>query len=203
MKKVFLMLVAVGAMTFVSCDNKNKANAEEVVEEVTLTQEEADAAADEAIASLTDILDNTKDVNKLQEILEAVKAKAAEYVNLNPEIAKEYVAKVQNFLKEKGDVVKALVGDNAAVGAALASLTDFSADDIVSNFLSSAADKAGEAVEGAKEAVEGAADAAANAVENAKDAAAEKVNETVDAAKEKAAETVDAAADAAKKKLGI
>ena len=196
MKKVFLMLVAVGAMTFVSCENKPKANPEEVVEEVTLTQEEADAEADSMIASL-------KDVNKLQEILEAVKAKAAEYVGLNPEIAKTFVTKVQNFLKEKGDVVKALVGDNAAVGAALASLTDFSADDIVSNFMSAVGDKAAEAVEGAKDAVEGAADAAAGAVENAKDAAAEKVNETVDAAKEKAAETVDAAADAAKKKLGI
>ncbi len=196
MKKVFLMLVAVGAMTFVSCENKPKANAEEVVEEVTLTQEEADAEADSMIASLTDVIENTKDVNKLQEILEAVKAKAAEYVGLNPEIAKTFVTKVQNFLKEKGDVVKALVGDNAAVGAALASLTDFSADDIVSNFMSAVGDKAAEAVEGA-------ADAAADAVEGAKDAAAEKVNETVDAAKEKAAETVDAAADAAKKKLGI
>ena len=199
MKKVFLMLVAVGAMTFVSCENKPKANAEEVVEEVTLTQEEADAEADSMIASLTDVIENTKDVNKLQEILEAVKAKAAEYVGLNPEIAKTFVTKVQNFLKEKGDVVKALVGDNAAVGAALASLTDVSADDIVSNFMSAVGDKAAEAVEGAKDAVEGAADA----VEGAKDAAAEKVNETVDAAKEKAAETVDAAADAAKKKLGI
>lgn len=199
MKKVFLMLVAVGAMTFVSCENKPKANPEEVVEEVTLTQEEADAEADSMIASLTDVIENTKDVNKLQEILEAVKAKAAEYVGLNPEIAKTFVTKVQNFLKEKGDVVKALVGDNAAVGAALASLTDFSADDIVSNFMSAVGDKAAEAVEGAKDAVEGAADA----VEGAKDAAAEKVNETVDAAKEKAAETVDAAADAAKKKLGI
>ena len=203
MKKVFLMLVAVGAMTFVSCENKPKANAEEVVEEVTLTQEEADAEADSMIASLTDVIENTKDVNKLQEILEAVKAKAAEYVGLNPEIAKTFVTKVQNFLKEKGDVVKALVGDNAAVGAALASLTDVSADDIVSNFMSAVGDKAVEAVEGAKDAVEGAADAAADAVEGAKDAAAEKVNETVDAAKEKAAETVDAAADAAKKKLGI
>ena len=193
------MLVAVGAMTFVSCENKPKANAEEVVEEVTLTQEEADAEADSMIASLTDVIENTKDVNKLQEILEAVKAKAAEYVGLNPEIAKTFVTKVQNFLKEKGDVVKALVGDNAAVGAALASLTDVSADDIVSNFMSAVGDKAAEAVEGAKDAVEGAADA----VEGAKDAAAEKVNETVDAAKEKAAETVDAAADAAKKKLGI
>ena len=203
MKKVFLMLVAVGAMTFVSCENKPKANPEEVVEEVTLTQEEADAEADSMIASLTDVIENTKDVNKLQEILEAVKAQAAEYVGLNPEIAKTFVTKVQNFLKEKGDVVKALVGDNAAVGAALASLTDFSADDIVSNFMSAVGDKAADAVEGAKDAVEGAADAAADAVEGAKDAAAEKVNETVDAAKEKAAETVDAAADAAKKKLGI
>ena len=192
MKKVFLMLVAVGAMTFVSCENKPKANPEEVVEEVTLTQEEADAEADSMIASLTDVIENTKDVNKLQEILEAVKAKAAEYVSLNPEIAKTFVTKVQNFLKEKGDAVKALVGDNAVVGAALASLTDVSADDIVSNFMSAVGDKAAEAVEGAKDAVEG-----------AKDAAAEKVNETVDAAKEKAAENIDAAADAAKKKLGL
>ncbi|MBR5689252.1 MAG: hypothetical protein IKX17_02220 [Prevotella sp.] len=203
MKKVFLMLVAVGAMTFVSCDNKPKANAEEVVEEVTLTQEEADAEADNYIASLTDILDNTKDVNKLQEVLEAVKAKAAEYVGLNPEIAKVFVAKVQNFLKDKADVVKGLIGNNLAATAAFAALTEAPAETIVSGFMSAAADKVGDVVDGAKEAVEGAADAAAGAVENAKDAVVEKANETVDAAKEKAAEAVDGAADAAKKKLGL
>ena len=199
MKKVFLMLVAVGAMTFVSCDNKPKANVGEVAEEVTLTAEEADAEADNAIASLTEALNGT-DANKLSEIVETVKTKIAEYVKLNPEVAKEYAAKVQNFLKENADKVKALVGDNAAVGAAVAALTDVDAEGLVNNLLANPVEQA---VEGAKDAVEGAAQDAAQAVENAKDAAAEKVNETVDAAKEKAGEAVDAAADAAKKKLGL
>ena len=132
-----------------------------------------------------------------------MKAKAAEYVGLNPEIAKVFVAKVQNFLKDKADVVKGLIGNNLAATAAFAALTEAPAETIVSGFMSAAADKVGDVVDGAKEAVEGAADAAAGAVENAKDAVVEKANETVDAAKEKAAEAVDGAADAAKKKLGL
>jgi hypothetical protein len=92
---------------------------------------------------------------------------------------------VQNFLKENADKVKALVGDNAAVAAAVSAITDIEPENVVNGFLQSV----GDAAEAAKDSVVG-------AVENAKDAA-------VDAAKEKANEAVDAAADKTKEALGL
>ena len=125
------------------------------------------------------------DASKLQAVLETVKVKVTELIKTNPEIAKEYVAKVQNFLKENADKVKALVGDNAAVAAAVSAITDIEPENVVNGFLQSV----GDAAEAAKDSVVG-------AVENAKDAA-------VDAAKEKANEAVDAAADKTKEALGL
>ena len=198
MKKI-LFVVAAAAFTFASCGNKTNAP-EAVVDSTEVVAEEANAAADEAIANLTQLLDG-QDANALQTAIDAIKAKAAELVAINPDIAKEYVAKVQNFLKDNAE--KALVGDNAAVNAAVSALTAVSADDVVSGFLSTVGGAANNAVEGAKDAVEGAKDAAAQAVEDAKNAAADKANEAVEGAKEKAAAAVDDAAAAAKKKLGL
>ena len=147
------------------------------------------------VATLTEVVE-AKDINKLQEVLETVKVKIQELIAMNPEIAKEYATKVQNFLKENADKVKAIVGDNAAVGAAVSALTNVSVDDVINNFMSSAEGAAKDAVEGAK-------DAAAQAVEDAKDAAVDKANAAVNDAKAKGAAAIDEAAEAAKKKLGM
>jgi hypothetical protein len=144
----------------------------------------AEEAANLSISALSEQLE-AGDASKLQAVLETVKVKVAELIKTNPEIAKEYVAKVQNFLKENADKVKALVGDNAAVAAAVSAITDIEPENVVNGFLQSV----GDAAEAAKDSVVG-------AVENAKDAA-------VDAAKEKANEAVDAAADKTKEALGL
>jgi creatinine amidohydrolase/Fe(II)-dependent formamide hydrolase-like protein len=94
---------------------------------------------------------------------------------------------VQNFLKENADKVKALVGDNAAVAAAVSAITDIEPENVVNGFLQSV----GDAAEAAKDSVVG-------AVEDAKDAAKDKANEVKDAAKDKANDAIDAAADKAK-----
>ena len=205
MKKILFAVAAV-AFTFASCGNKTQAPVEAAVDSTEVVAQEANAAADEAVANLTELL-NGKDVNKFQEALDAIKAKAAELVAVNPEIAKEYVAKVQNFLKENADKVKAFVGDNAAVNAAVSALTAVSADEVVSGFMSAVGDAATNAAEGAKEAVDGAVDnakdAANKAVEDAKAVTEDKVKEAVKDAKEKGAVAIDDAAAAAKKKLGL
>ena len=171
MKKVFFMVFSAAAITFASCGNKT-GNAPEVdttaVDSVEAVAEEANAAADEAISNLTTLLDG-KDANALQSAIEAIKAKAAELLAKNPEVAKEYLTKVQDFLKENSDKVKTLVGNNAAVGAAVSALTSASADDVISG-LSSAI---GDVKSAGADAVEG----AANAADAVKNAAAEKVND--------------------------
>ena len=91
-------------------------------------------------------------------------------------MAKEYVVKVQTFLKENADKVKALVGDNAAVAAALSAVTDIEPANVVNGLLEQVGDAATEAKDAA-------VDAANQKVEEAKQAAEEKANEAKEAAK--------------------
>jgi fructose-bisphosphate aldolase class II len=144
--------------------------------------------------------------------LEAVKAKVAEFIAKNPEIAKEYLAKVQGFLKDNADKIKGLVAGNAAVAGLLDTVTGIpsesvdallNAGDALKGLGIDAASLAGKAVDAAGDAVEGAKDAAVDAAKDAKDAVVDKANDAVDAAKDKAGEAVDKAADGAKKALGI
>jgi hypothetical protein len=211
MKKLFVFAFAAIAISFASCVNNKPAQApEEVIDSV---EAEIDAQA-EAEASINALKENmeAKDASAFQTALEAIKAKVASFIAANPELAKEYLGKVQGFLKENADKIKAVVGDNAAINSLVAGITALptesvdalmGAGDALKALGIDATAKAADAVEGAKDAVEGAADAAADAVKDAKDAAVDKANEAVDNAKEKAGEAIDNAAADAKKKLGL
>jgi len=184
MKKMIFAVMAIAAISFTtSCGNKTQ-QAGEAVDSVALVDSLAEAAAQEDINAISGLFESG-DAAKLQETLAAVKEKVVALIKENPEIAKEYVAKVQNFLKENADKVKAVIGDNAAAAAAFAAVTEADAESMVNGLLQSVSDAA-----------EDAKDAATEAVEDAKDAA-------VDAAKEKANEAVDAAADKAKEAMGL
>ena len=197
MKKILLAVMAVAAIGFTSCGNKTQqADAETAaVDSVAIVDSIAQGAAQETIDALTADLE-ANDVSKLQATLESIKVKIAEIVKNNPEVAKEYVVKVQTFLKENADKVKALVGDNAAVAAALSAVTDIEPASVVNGLLEQVGDAATEAKDAA-------VDAANQKVEEAKQAAADKANEAKEAAKEKANEAIDNAAASAKSKLGL
>ena len=197
MKKILLAVMAVAAIGFTSCGNKTQqADAETAaVDSVAIVDSIAQGAAQETIDALTADLE-ANDASKLQATLEGIKAKIAEIVKNNPEVAKEYVVKVQNFLKENADKVKALVGDNAAVAAALSAVTDIEPANVVNGLLEQVGDAATEAKDAA-------VDAANQKVEEAKQAAEEKANEAKEAAKQKANEAIDNAAASAKSKLGL
>ena len=197
MKKILLAVMAVAAIGFTSCGNKTQqADAETAaVDSVAIVDSIAQGVAQETIDALSADLE-ANDVSKLQATLESIKAKIAEIVKNNPEVAKEYVVKVQTFLKENADKVKALVGDNAAVAAALSAVTDIEPASVVNGLLEQVGDAATEAKDAA-------VDAANQKVEEAKQAAADKANEAKEAAKEKANEAIDNAAASAKSKLGL
>ena len=197
MKKILLAVMAVAAIGFTSCGNKTQqADAETAaVDSVAIVDSIAQGAAQETIDALSADLE-ANDASKLQATLEGIKAKIAEIVKNNPEVAKEYVVKVQTFLKENADKVKALVGDNAAVAAALSAVTDIEPANVVNGLLEQVGDAATEAKDAA-------VDAANQKVEEAKQAAEEKANEAKDAAKQKANEAIDNAAASAKSKLGL
>lgn len=191
MKKILFAVMAVAAISFTSCGNKTQqaeAATDSTAVEVTTADEEADAA----VASLAANLAETSDPSKFQKCFEEVKTRIANLVKENPEAAKQYVTRIQSFLKENADKIKALVGENAALSSAIAAISDVEPDAVVSGLL----EQVGDAAEDAK-------DAAAGAAEDAKEAAADKANEVKDAAKQKAGEAVDNAANAAKKSLGL
>ena len=180
MKKVFFMALAAVGLMFASCTNKPaQAPVEEAIDSTEVALQEANAAADEVIAQLSGATDATG----IQSALEAVKAKVAEFIAKNPEIAKEYLAKVQGFLKDNADKIKGLVAGNAAVAGLLDTVTGIpsesvdallNAGDALKGLGIDAASLAGKAVDAAGDAVEGAKDAAVDAAKDAKDAVVDK-----------------------------
>ena len=198
MKKLMMIVMAAMAIGFASCGNKaQQAPADEVVADSTAAFD-VETAINEATAQLSEQIE-AKDANKLQQVIEAIQAKVAEILKQNPDAAKEYVTKVQDFLKENAEQIKSFVGENAAAQAAVNALTATPAETIVNGLM--------QAVDGVKAAGEDAADAAQEAAEGAVDNAKQAGQDAVDAAKQKANEEIDKAAskaaDEAKKALGI
>ena len=205
MKKIVLAVMAVAAIVFTaSCGNKTQQA--EAVDSVAIVDSLASAAAQGDIDAISGLL-NGGDATKLQEALAAVKEKIATLIKENPEVAKEYVAKVQSFLKENSDKVKAIVGDNAAAATALSAITETAPADIVNGFLTSVGEAATDAkdatVDAANNVKDAAVDAANQAVEDGKKAVEDKANEAKDAAKQKANDAIDNAAKDVKKGLGL
>ena len=166
MKKILLAVMAVAAISFTSCGNKTQPVTEEPVDSVAIIAQQAEEEAQATISALTEQLE-AQDASKLQAVLETVKVKVAELIKSNPEVAKEYVAKVQNFLKENADKVKAIVGDNAAVAAAVSAITEVEPQSVVNGLL----EQVGSAAEGAKDAAKQKANEAIdNAAQDAKKA---------------------------------
>ncbi len=205
MKKIIVSMMAVAAMCLAtSCGNKaQKADAEAVAEEVVVNGGEM---ADGVIENLKALI-AANDAEKLQAALVDAKDKVVELIAQNPEAAKEYVTKVQTYLKENVEQVKAVVGDNAVANAAVSALTEVEPEAVVSKLVDQAKDATvgnAEAVAGAaSEKVEDMKDAAKEKVEDMKDAAEQKAQEVNDAAKKKANDAVDNAAKDLKKGLGL
>ena len=113
MKKVLFAVMAMIAIGFTSCGNKQAAPAD--------TTEAAAFDVEAAVSEITSKLSEqieAQDANKFQEVLATVQEKIKEIIGKNPEAAKEYVTKVQNFLKENADKIKAFVGDNETINNA-------------------------------------------------------------------------------------
>ena len=205
MKKIVFAVMAMVAIGFTACGNKTQ-QAEVAVDSAAIVDSLASAAAQTDIDAISALL-NGGDATKLQEALTAVKEKIATLIKENPEVAKEYVAKVQDFLKENSDKVKAIVGDNVAAATALSAVTETAPADIVNGFLNTVGEAATDAKDAAVDAANNAKDAAVDAanqkVDEAKKAVEDKANEAKDAAKQKANDAIDNAAKDVKKGLGL
>ena len=209
MKKILLAVMAVAAIGFTSCGG-NKTEQGEAVDSVALIDSLSEEAIQETLNTLNGVID-AKDANKLKEVLEDSKAKVAELVKQNPELAKAYVAKLQKFLKENQSKVSEFAGKVPGTQDAINAIISDEAGDGLGGLIGAIEDKAESAKEDAKAAanqkVEDAKAAANQKVEDAKAAAKQKAEDTKAAAKEQASKAIDNAAknaaNEAKKSLGL
>ena len=204
MKKIIFAVLAMVAIGFSACGNKTQQA--EAIDSAAVLDSIASEVAQEDINAISALFENG-DVAKLQEALATVKEKIASLIKENPELAKEYVIKVQDFLKENADKVKALAGDSEAAVAAVAAVTEVDPEAVVKGLLEQVGDAATEvkdaAVDAANQQVEDAKNAANQKVEETKAAAEKQIEDQKKAAKQKTGEAIDNAANKTKKALGL
>ena len=204
MKKIIFAVLAMVAIGFSACGNKTQQA--EAIDSAAVLDSIASEVAQEDINAISALFESG-DVAKLQEALATVKEKIASLIKENPELAKEYVIKVQDFLKENADKVKALAGDSEAAVAAVAAVTEVDPEAVVKGLLEQVGDAATEvkdaAVDAANQQVEDAKNAANQKVEETKAAAEKQIEDQKNAAKHKTGEAIDNAANKTKKALGL
>jgi hypothetical protein len=204
MKKIIFAVLAMVAIGFSACGNKTQQA--EAIDTAAVLDSIASEVAQEDINAISALFESG-DVAKLQEALATVKEKIASLIKENPELAKEYVIKVQDFLKENADKVKALAGDSEAAVAAVAAVTEVDPEAVVKGLLEQVGDAATEvkdaAVDAANQQVEDAKNAANQKVEETKAAAEKQIEDQKNAAKQKTGEAIDNAANKTKKALGL
>ena len=204
MKKIIFAVLAMVAIGFSACGNKTQQA--EAIDSAAVLDSIASEVAQEDINAISALFENGY-VAKLQEALATVKEKIASLIKENPELAKEYVIKVQDFLKENADKVKALAGDSEAAVAAVAAVTEVDPEAVVKGLLEQVGDAATEvkdaAVDAANQQVEDAKNAANQKVEETKAAAEKQIEDQKNAAKQKTGEAIDNAANKTKKALGL
>ena len=204
MKKIIFAVLAMVAIGFSACGNKTQQA--EAIDTAAVLDSIASEVAQEDINAISALFESG-DVAKLQEALATVKEKIASLIKENPELAKEYVIKVQDFLKENTDKVKALAGDSEAAVAAVAAVTEVDPEAVVKGLLEQVGDAATEvkdaAVDAANQQVEDAKNAANQKVEETKAAAEKQIEDQKNAAKQKTGEAIDNAANKTKKALGL
>lgn len=189
MKKLFVMALAALAIGFTSCSES--------------TQKGDDVAA--MVENLKTQLE-AGDASALQGALQSAQEKIGELVAKDPETAKTYVAKVQEFLKANSEKVVALVGDNEMAKGIVTTLVNTPADVVVSA-LAGGQTLADQAKEASKEAAKNAAEQLQQSADSAQDAISkaveEKANEMVEDAKQKMNEKINEGAEELLKGAGL
>ena len=184
MKKFLLMFAAVAAIAFVGCKTETKP-AEEVVEEPAAVEYTVDGVA----ADLLNCADEAAAVS----LLDGIKAKAEELLNGGDEAGYFNIINILKTVWENNkDAILAKIPTLAEKMTGYIDVPDAMKAGFAEFVAKQAAEKVGEAVEGA-------VDAAAEKVDAAKEAVKDAAGDAVDAAKDKAADAAQAVADELKK----
>lgn len=199
MKKIFITMMAFGALTLTSCNNSTK-KATDNVDTTQVSNVEA-ASADELISTLQEQL-QSKDANALQATLATIQTKYAELLQSGKlEEAKAYLAKAQSFIKEHAEQITAVTGRNATITNLLNNIQNIptSTEEVVDKVKESLQGNVDETKKAATDKVN---EAAAKVNEKAADAAA-KVNDAANKVNDAAAKVNEKANNAAKAIKGL
>ena len=185
MKKFLLMFAAVAAIAFVGCKTETKPAEETTPQEEQVTDEYT-------VEGVTDQLMNAADEAGALKILDDLKAKATEFLNAKDNdkyfnimnIVTTVWEKCKDQLTQKFPGLAEKINDYITVPDEM--------KDAFAAFQKTAAEKVGDAVEGAVE-------AAGEKVEDAANAVGDKAKEVVEDAKAGAAEGLEKAAEEIKK----
>jgi hypothetical protein len=182
MKKLLFVAAAALTLGLASCSKNAKTeNTDAIIDDLKAQIEAGDSAG-------------------VQSALEGAQEKIAELAANDPEAAKTYVAKVQEFVNENKEQILAIVGEDAAAQALVNTLVDAPAETVI-NVLT-AGQSVVETAENLKDSVEQAINNKADEMkQGAEDAVKEAVDAQVDAAKQQAANKVNEATQKANEKV--
>jgi hypothetical protein len=193
MKKIFLAIMAVAAITFSACSGTAKGGPETDSIAAVATEK-----ANEAISELSTAIESAS-----AEDAKSVLTKAKDYITQlqkegKIEEAKTYLVKVQKYIAENEETINEFAAGNETISNIVATIKAIPADalDVANNIAVDTEAAVEEAKEAGSEAIEEAEEQVKEAVEDAEEKAKEAANEVVD----KAAED---AKNAIKDKLGL
>lgn len=191
MKKIFVCAIALMALMFANCGNKQNGSAENADSTATDTVAVvSEGAVGEAETLLTDLKEklNSQDANGLEQVITSAKQKIDELVKAGKvEEAKAYAAKVKTFIDENAESIKQVAGGNSTISSIVNTISALPTD------AESAVSSVGESVKSDAE----------KAVQSAKEEAETKATEAKESVKKKATDAVDNAANKALNKLGL
>ncbi len=199
MKKVFLMAMAVIAFIFAGCENKKTTPNDNQADTTIVMDESADATAD-SLTSELDVQLSQNNTDAIQATLTSLQNKYAELVASGKlETAKAYVGKIQQFLNDNAEKIKAAAANNPSIAALVAGIQN------LPTTAEATAEQAEEAVKNnAKDMMKKAEHETNQAIEKAKQEtteATDKANAQMNEAKDKAGKALDKSAEEANKKV--
>lgn len=199
MKKVFLMAMAAVAFIFAGCGDKKTSPNDNQADTTIVMDESADATADSLTSELdTQLAQNNTDA--VQATLTSLQNKYAELVASGKlDTAKAYAAKIQQFLNENAEKIKAAAANNATIAALVTGIQN------LPTTAEATAEQAEEAVKNnAKDMMKKAEHETNQAIDKAKretSKATDKANAQMNEAKDKAGKALDKSAEEANKKV--
>ena len=199
MKKVFLMAMAAIAFIFAGCENKKTIPSDNQADTTIVMDESADATAD-SLTSELDVQLAQNNTDAIQATLTSLHNKYAELVASGKlDTAKAYAAKIQQFLNENAEKIKAAAANNATIAALVTGIQN------LPTTAEATAEQAEEAVKNnAKDMMKKAEHETNKAIDKAKreaSKATDKANAQMNEAKDKAGKALDKSAEEANKKV--